>query len=309
MPPSIALGDLRVRRLGFGTMRICGRDVWGEPRDPAQARAVLRRAVELGVELFDTADAYGPEVSERLIAEALHPYPDRLVIATKGGYVRHGPGSRGLRADGRPEHLRAACEASLRRLRLERIDLYQLHTVDAAVPLEESVGALAELQSEGKIRHIGLSNVGPAQLERARAVVPIVSVQNRFNLAERGAEPTLEACERAGIAFIAWFPLAKRMLTGRHGALAAVGRARSATPAQVALAWLLHRSPALVPIPGTASVGHLDENVAAAAIELGPADLALLESYRPPRRATVGRSARGAAGLALSRARALGVRS
>jgi pyridoxine 4-dehydrogenase len=264
-------GDVTVRRLGFGAMRITGSGIWGEPRDPDEARRVLRRAVELGVNLIDTADSYGPEVSERLIAEALHPYPDDLVIATKGGMTRSGPGRWG--SDGRPEHLREACEGSLRRLRLERIDLYQLHTVDRAVPLEDSVGALAELQREGKIRLIGLSNVSVGQLDRARELVNVVSVQDRFSLADRHTEDVLEACEAHGLGFIPWFPLATGALANRDGALAAVAERHRATPVQVGIAWLLARSPVILPIPGTSSVAHLEENVAAAGLELSDTEL------------------------------------
>jgi pyridoxine 4-dehydrogenase len=264
-------GELTVRRLGFGAMRLTGDGIWGEPRDPDEARRVLRRAVELGVNLIDTADAYGPEVSERLIAEALHPYPDDLVIATKGGMTRSGPGR--WSSDGRPEHLREACESSLRRLRLERIDLYQLHTVDRAVPLEDSVGTLAELQREGKIRLIGLSNVSVGQLDRARELVDVVSVQNRFSLADRHTEDVLEACEAQGLGFIPWFPLATGALANRDGALAAVAERHRATPVQVGIAWLLARSPVILPIPGTSSVAHLEENVAAAGLELSDREL------------------------------------
>jgi pyridoxine 4-dehydrogenase len=264
-------GELTVRRLGFGAMRITGSGIWGEPADPEAARRLLRRAIELGVNLIDTADAYGPEVSERLIAEALHPYPDDLVIATKGGMTRSGPGR--WSSDGRPEHLREACESSLRRLRLERIDLYQLHTVDRAVPLEDSVGTLAELQREGKIRLIGLSNVSVGQLDRARELVDVVSVQNRFSLADRHTEDVLEACEAQGLGFIPWFPLATGALANRNGALAAVAERHRATPVQVGIAWLLARSPVILPIPGTSSVAHLEENVAAAGLELSDREL------------------------------------
>ncbi len=261
------LGDLEVHRLGFGAMRITGEGIWGEPGDPGGAKRVLRRAVELGVNLIDTADSYGPEVSERLIAEALHPYPDGLVIATKGGFTRSGPGQ--WDPDGRPEHLREACEGTLARLRLETIDLYQLHTVDPDVPLEESVGALRDLQQEGKIRHIGLSNVDVEELEAALGIVEVVSVQNRYSLADRGSEDVLEGCEELGIGFLPWFPLAAGRLVGARGALTEIARAHGATPAQIALAWLLERSPVVLPIPGTSSIEHLEENVAAAAIELG----------------------------------------
>jgi len=265
-------GELQVRRLGFGAMRITGDGIWGAPADPDEARRVLRRAVDLGVNFIDTADAYGPEVSEALIADALHPYPGGLVIATKGGMTRSGPG--GWERNGRPEHLREACEGSLRRLRVERIDLYQLHTVDPMVPIEESVGALAELSEEGKIAHVGLSNVDLAQLDRARSVVPIVSVQNRYSLEDRGADPVIDACERDGLAFIPWFPLAAGEVGG--DAVARVAAEHEATPFQVALAWLLACSPAMLPIPGTASVAHLEENVAAAALRLTEDEVAEL---------------------------------
>jgi pyridoxine 4-dehydrogenase len=259
-------GELTVRRLGFGSMRLTGEGIWGEPDDHDEALAVLRRAVELGVNLIDTADSYGPEVAENLIAEALHPYPDGLVIATKGGLVRPGPSR--WEADCRPEHLREACEGSLRRLRLDRIDLYQLHTVDSKVPFEKSVEALASLREEGKIRLVGLSNVGVEELEKALDIVPIVSVQNRYNLEYRKSEEVLEACEERGIGFIPWFPLATGSLARQGGPLDAIASRHDATPSQVALAWLLARSPVMLPIPGTSSVEHLEENLAAAFIEL-----------------------------------------
>jgi pyridoxine 4-dehydrogenase len=258
-------GDLEVRRLGFGAMRITGGGIWGEPDDPDAARRVLRRALELGVNFIDTADSYGPEVSERLIAEALYPYPDDLVIATKGGLTRSGPGQ--WARDGHPEHLREACEGSLRRLRTERIDVYQLHAVDSSVPLEDSVGALAELREEGKIRHVGLSNVNAEQLEAAREIVPVVSVQNRYSAWDRGSDPMVDVCERDGMAFIPWFPLGAG--SPPDGVLERIAEAHDASPFQVALAWLLQRSPAMLPIPGTSSVAHLEENVAAAALRLG----------------------------------------
>ena len=270
----LRLGDLEVDRLGFGAMRITGKGVWGEPADPDAARAVLRRAVELGVTLVDTADSYGPEVSERLIAEALHPYPAGLVIATKGGFLRDGPDR--WRPDCRPEHLREACEGSLRRLRVERIDLYQLHTVDPKVPYEESVGALAELQREGKIRQIGISNVDTDQLAQARGLVEVVSVQNRYNLTDRGSEAVLDVCTEAGIGFIPWFPLAVGQLAGEGAPLSELAAARAMTPGQLALAWLLHRSPVMLPIPGTSSIAHLEENVAAASARLTDVDLEMI---------------------------------
>jgi pyridoxine 4-dehydrogenase len=246
----------------------------GWPDDRANALRVLRRAVELGVNLIDTSDAYGPEVNELQIAEALHPYPEALVIATKGGLLRNDRGD--WIPDGRPEHLREACEASLRRLRVDRIDLYQLHAVDGGVPLEETVAELARLRQEGKIRHVGLSNVSVEELELAREVVPVVSVQNRYNLADRHSEDVLEACERDGLAFLPWFPLAVGDLARPGGRLHDVARGHDATPAQVALAWLLRRSPVVLPIPGTASLEHLEENLAAQRIELSDEDFAEL---------------------------------
>jgi pyridoxine 4-dehydrogenase len=264
-------GDLEVRRLGFGAMRITGPGIWGPPDDPEGAKRLLRRVVELGVNLIDTADSYGPEVSENLIAEALHPYPDGVVIATKGGLRRSGPGQ--WPRDGRPERLKECCEGSLRRLRLERIDLYQLHSPDSRVPLEDSLGALKELQEEGKIRHIGVSNVSGSELERARAVVDVVTVQNRYNLTDRHSEDVLDACEREGIGFIPWFPLAIGDLARPGGPLDELARGHRATPGQLALAWLLARSRVMLPIPGTASEAHLEENVAAADIELGGVEL------------------------------------
>jgi aryl-alcohol dehydrogenase-like predicted oxidoreductase len=259
-------GELAVNRLGFGAMRLTGEGIWGEPRDPDECKRVLRRAVELDVNLIDTADAYGPEVSERLIAEALYPYPDELVIATKGGLTRSGPNQ--WHPDGRPEHLREACEGSLARLRLERIELYQLHRVDPKVPLEESLEALIQLRDEGKIARIGLSNVSLEQFRRARELTPIVSVQNRYNLTDRADEDVLEECERERIAFLPWFPLSTGKLATAAGPLADTAARHHATPAQIALAWLLHRSAVMLPIPGTASVKHLEENVGAARIEL-----------------------------------------
>ncbi len=259
-------GDLNVVRMGFGAMRITGEGIWGEPEDPEEARAVLRRAVELGVNLIDTADSYGPEVSERLIGETLYPYPDDLVIATKGGLTRPGPGQ--WEPDGRPEHLREACDGSLRRLKVDRIDLYQLHRIDPRVPAEESLGTLAELREEGKIRHIGLSEVGVEQLERAREIVPIASVQNRYNLTDRSHEDVLDFCEREGLGFIPWFPLATGNLARSGGPLDEIATRHNAAPGQVALAWLLQRSPVMLPIPGTSSVEHLEENVAAADLRL-----------------------------------------
>jgi pyridoxine 4-dehydrogenase len=271
---TIELGDRTVNRLGFGAMRLTGEGVWGPPSDRRAAQRVLHRALELGVNCIDTADAYGPEVNEELIAETLAPYPSDLVIATKGGLVRPGPGR--WKADGRPEHLRAACEASLRRLRLEQIPLYQLHSPDPGVPLEDSVGTLAELRAAGKIAHVGISNVTVAEAERAAAVVPVVSVQNRYSLADRGSDDVLDWCERRAIAFLPWFPLAAGDLAKPGGALEEVAASHHASAAQVALAWLLARSPGVLPIPGTSSVEHLEENVAAAGITLGPDEMARL---------------------------------
>jgi pyridoxine 4-dehydrogenase len=267
-------GDLEVDRLGFGAMRLCGPSILGWPPDRENALAVLRRAVELGVDLIDTSNAYGPEINELQIAEALHPYPEGLVIATKGGLRRTRGG--GWPEDGRPEALREACEGSLKRLRLDRIDVYQLHAPDPNVPIEESVGELARLREEGKIRHVGLSNVSVEELDRARRVVPIVSVQNRYSLADRSSEDVLEACEREGLAFLPWFPLATGSLARRDGPLGQAAERAGATAAQVALAWLLGHSPVMVPIPGTASLAHLEENVAARDVRLTEEDLAAL---------------------------------
>ncbi len=264
-------GDLEVNRLGFGAMRITGDGIWGPPDDPEEAKRLLRRVVELGVNLIDTADSYGPDVSENLIAEALHPYPDELVIATKGGLRRTGPGE--WPRDAHPKRLKECCEGSLRRLKLERIDLYQLHSPDPEVPLEDSVGALRELQEEGKIRHIGVSNVSVEELERARSVVEVVTVQNRFNLADRSSEDVLEACESDGIGFIPWFPLATGDLARSGGPLDEIASSRDATPGQLALAWLLARSPVMLPIPGTSSIEHFEDNLAAQEIELSDEEL------------------------------------
>jgi pyridoxine 4-dehydrogenase len=271
----LTLDGLTVRRLGFGAMRITGEGIWGEPSDPASARTLLRRVVELGVNMIDTADSYGPEVSERLIREALHPYPEDLVIATKGGLLRDGPGK--WRPDCRPERLKEACEASLRRLRLDTIDLYQLHTPDPDVPFDESVGALSELREEGKVRNVGLSNVGRSHLATAREIVPIVSIQNRYSLTSRDSEQVLEACEADGLGFIPWFPLDTGSLASADG-LDEVAKSHGATSGQVALAWLLQHSPVMVPIPGTSSIEHLEENVAAAGLELSDDELAKVEA-------------------------------
>jgi pyridoxine 4-dehydrogenase len=267
-------GDLVVNRLGFGAMRLTGRGILGEPEDPKEARRVLRRAVELGVNLIDTADSYGPEVSERIIAEALRPYPEDLVIATKGGYTRSG--GRWV-PNGHPQHLREACEGSLRRLEVDRIDLYQFHTPDPNVPFEDSVWALAELRDEGKIHHVGLSNVGVRELEIAIDIVPIVSVQNRYNLTDRSSEAVLQASEREEVGFIPWYPLATGRLARPGGPLDEIAARYDATPSQVALAWLLGHSPAMLPIPGTSSVAHLEENVAAAGLRLSEDEMATLD--------------------------------
>ena len=273
---TVRIGDLVVSRLGFGAMRITGRGVWGPPANRAESIRVLRRAVDLGVTFIDTADSYGPGVSEELIAEALAPYGDGLVIGTKGGLTRPGPGE--WRRDGRPEHLRAACEASLKRLRVDRIELYQLHSPDPRVPLEDSIGALVDLQRQGKIRHIGVSNVDARELAAAREVATIVSVQNRYNLADRSSEPVLTVCQRDGIAFLPWFPLsAGSDAASATRALAEVAARHSATPAQAAIAWLLARSPVMLPIPGTSSVTHLEENLQAARLRLSAADRAALD--------------------------------
>lgn len=269
-------GDLTVNRLGFGAMRVTGQGIWGEPTDPEEARKVLRRTVELGVNFIDTADSYGPEVSERLIAEALHPYPKDLVIATKGGLTRSGPNK--WAPVGRPEYLEQCVELSLRRLRLERIDLYQLHRIDPKVPAEETLGKLKELQQAGKIRHIGLSEVSPEEIERAQKVVKIVSIQNKYNLTDRAHENALQYCEKHGLGFIPWFPVAAGKLAQTGGPLDTLAKRHQATVAQLSLAWLLHHSPVMLPIPGTSSVKHLEENVAAAGVKLSAEEWRKLES-------------------------------
>jgi len=258
--------DLRVTRLGYGAMRITGDGVWGEPADRAEAVRVLRRAVELGINFIDTADSYGPSVSEEIIAEALHPYSTGLVIATKGGYVRPGPNQ--WVENGKPEHLRSACEGSLRRLRLERIDLYQLHRIDPKVPAEDQLGTLKDLQAQGKIKHIGLSEVSVRQIRHARTMVPIVSVQNRYSITDRGSEDVLEYCEQEKLGFIPWFPLAAGRVSGSESPIGRIAARWKAVPSQVALAWLLARSPVVLPIPGTSKVEHLEENVAAAELKI-----------------------------------------
>ena len=263
-------GDMPVHRLGFGSMQLTGPGIWGNPKDPAEAVRVLKRAVELGVTLIDTADSYGPYVAEDLIRKALHPYPTDLVIATKAGLTRGGPGK--WDPVGRPEYLRQEAEMSLRRLGVDRIDLFQLHRIDPQVPLAEQVGELARLQQEGKIRHIGLSEVTVDQLKQAQRYATIVTVQNKYNLEERTAEPLLDHAAKHGIGFIPWFPLATGGLAKEGSALTQMAKRLHATPSQLALAWLLHRSPVMLPIPGTSKVTHLEENMAAAAITLSDAD-------------------------------------
>jgi aryl-alcohol dehydrogenase-like predicted oxidoreductase len=268
-------GELTVNRLGFGAMQLTGKGIWGEPSDPEECKRVLKRAVGLDVNFIDTADSYGPHVAERLIGEALHPYPDDLLIATKGGLERTGPGQWPM--NGSPDHLREACEGSLKRLKLDTIDLYQLHRIDDKYPAEDQIGTLIELRDEGKIRHIGLSEVSVEQLEHARSMTPIATVQNRYNVAGRDAEDVLEACEREGIGFIPWFPLNTGKLAGEGGPLDEMAESHGSSPAQLALAWLLHRSPVMLPIPGTSSVAHLEDNVAAAALKLSDEEVEQLE--------------------------------
>ena len=258
--------DLCVTRLGFGAMRITGEGIWGEPANRGEAIRVLRRAVELGINFIDTADSYGPNVSEEIIAEALYPYPTGLVIATKGGFMRPGPNK--WVENGKPEHLRSTCEGSLRRLRLERIDLYQLHRIDPKVPAEDQLGTLKDLQAQGKIKHIGLSEVSVRQIEHARTIVPIASVQNRYSVTDRGSEDVLKYCEKEKMGFIPWFPLAAGRVSGSESPISRIAAQWKATPSQVALAWLLARSPVMLPIPGTAKVKHLEENVEAAALKV-----------------------------------------
>ncbi|GCF07580.1 aldo/keto reductase [Dictyobacter arantiisoli] len=275
---SFTLGGNRpIHRLGFGAMRLTGQGIWGPPNDKNESLAVLRRAVELGVNFIDTADAYGPNVSEELIAEALYPYPKGLVIATKGGLERPGPGV--WTPNGRPQHLREALEGSLRRLKLARIDLYQFHRIDPAVPLEESVGELARLREEGKIQHIGLSNVNAEELNRARKIVPIVTVQNRYNATDRASEQLIDYCERNGIGFIPWAPLGGDTLSSTE-TLRQITKKYDATSSQIVLAWLLRRSGAMLPIPGTSSLKHLEENVASATIRLSLEDYKALRDTR-----------------------------
>ena len=264
-------GDLTVNRLGFGAMRITGKGIWGEPKDRDEAIRVLRRAVDLGINFIDTADSYGPAVSEEIIAEALHPYPAGLVIATKAGFDRTGPDK--WVTNGRPEHLRAACEGSLRRLRLERIDVFQLHRIDDKVPAEDQLGTLKELQGQGKIKHIGLSEVSVTQIQHAQTIVPIVSVQNRFSVLDRSADDVVNYCERENLGFIPWFPLAAGDVSAAGSALERTAKQLKITPSQLALKWLLWRSPVILPIPGTSRVAHLEENVAAAALKVDDAAL------------------------------------
>ncbi len=272
---TIAIGDRRVHRLGFGAMRVTGPGVWGPPADREQALAVLRRAVDLGVDLIDTADSYGPYVSEELINEALSPYPEQLVVATKAGLVRTGPGQ--WHPVGRPEYLRQECEMSLRRLGVEAIDLFQLHRVDPAVDAEEQFGVLRELRDEGKVKEVGLSNVSVDQVAQARRIVAVATVQNRYNLTDRAAEDVVAYCEEHRIGFLPWFPISAGTLAGPDTAVAEVARQLGATSAQVALAWLLHHSPVIAPIPGTGSLSHLEENCAAGALELTSEQVARLE--------------------------------
>ena len=269
MSGTVALGDLTVHRLGFGAMRITGAGVWGPPEDRSEALRVLRRAVDLGITFIDTANSYGPHISETLIAEALAPYPSDLVIGTKGGFERPGPGQ--WRTNGRPEHLRAELEGSLRRLKLERIDLYQLHRIDPKVPMEDTLGALKEAQTAGKIRYVGLSEVAPEEVERARKIVPIVTVQNRYNISDRKWENTLNYCEKERIGFMPWAPVGgTRGMT--NAALEKAAKDHGVTIYQLGLAWLLHRSRVMLPIPGTSSLAHLEENMAAAKLVLTPDD-------------------------------------
>lgn len=272
-------GDLKVRRFGYGAMRITGKGIWGEPKDRQEAVAVVKRAVELGINFIDTADSYGPYVSEEILAEALYPYPADLIIATKGGLLRPGPDN--WVPDGRPAHLKEALEGSLKRLRTDRIDIYQFHRHDPKVPFEESVGFLADMQKQGKIRHIGLSNVTEHQLKKAQAIVEIVSVQNRYNLADRGSESLVDLTNGQNIGFIPWYPLATGNLAAAGGKLETIANNHGATPSQVALAWLLKRSPNMLPIAGTGSIEHLEENIKGADIELSDEEFATLDKLQP----------------------------
>jgi pyridoxine 4-dehydrogenase len=272
-------GDLTVNRFGFGAMRLTGEGIWGEPADREECKRVLRRVIEVGINFIDTADAYGPEVSERLIAETLHPYPDDLVIATKAGLTRPGPGQ--WVPNGRPEYLKKQVEGSLRRLRVDEIDILQFHRPDPKVPLEESIGALVELKDQGKVRHLGLSNITVEQLKRAERLTPIVSVQNRYNMFDRESEPVLEQCSLEELAFIPWRPVGGGELAESEGALARIARKYDATPTQLGLAWLLSHSPVILPIAGTSKVAHLDENLGAVALDIAPSDLAELDKVAP----------------------------
>ena len=276
MPSQASLAQLPIGQIGFGAMRITGPGVWGPPRDEAEAIALLRRAIEKGVTFIDTADSYGPRISETLIAKALYPYPPGLVVATKGGLLR--PGANRWVTDCRPEHLRHACAESLKRLQVECIELYQLHAVDPRIPIEESIGALVDLQREGKIRHIGVSNVAERELARARAVASIVSVQNHYNLGDRSSDRLVDICAEAGIAFIPWYPLSAGRLASPNSRLARIAQRHSASPSQISLAWLLQRSPAMLPIPGTSSIAHLEENLASAQIRLNLDEFRTLSS-------------------------------
>jgi len=272
-------GDMPVNRMGFGAMRITGKGIWGDPANPDETRKLLQRLPDLGVNFIDTADSYGPEVSENLIAEALYPYPAGLILATKGGLTRQGPNM--WAPVGRPEYIQQCVEMSLRRLRVECIDLYQLHRIDPKVPAEETLGVLKQMQKAGKIRHIGLSEVSIAQIEAAQKVVKIVSVQNEYNLGNRQSENTLDYCEKNNLGFIPWFPIAAGDLVKPGGKMDEMAKAHNATIAQLALAWLLHRSPVMLPIPGTSSIAHLEENVAAAAVQLSESEWSKLESLAP----------------------------
>ena len=269
-------GDLEINRLGYGAMRLTGQGIWGEPKDPGEARRVLQRAIELGVNFIDTADSYGPVVSERLIGEALSPFPQGLVVATKAGFTRQGP-DQWIQV-GRPEYLVQQVEMSLRWLKTDVIDLWQLHRIDAKVPVEESLGAIARLQSQGKIRHVGLSEVKPKEIDRARKVVEIVSVQNQYNVGDRQHEDVLQYCEKHHLAFIPWYPLAAGDLARPGTALDAITHKANATPSQIALAWVLKRSPVMLPIPGTSKVAHLEDNVRAASVRLTPEEVAELNA-------------------------------
>jgi aryl-alcohol dehydrogenase-like predicted oxidoreductase len=272
---TVALGDLTVNRMGFGAMRITGKGVWGDPEDRPECIRVLRRAVELGVNFIDTADSYGPSVSEDIIREALYPYPKGLIIATKGGLTRQGPDI--WKPVGRPEYLTQQVEMSLRRLKLDCIDLYQLHRIDAKVPVEESLGALMDLRRQGKIRHIGLSEVNPKQIEQARKTAPIVSVQNRYNISDRDHEETLRYCDQHTLAFIPWYPVGAGRLVRPGGVLDRAAQRHHASLAQISIAWLLHRSPMMLPIPGTSKVAHLEENIASSGVKLSAEEWAAIE--------------------------------